>query len=174
MKCWSGSYSGWIWPVFSELHSLEWWKTNVSSYSQSPLIRYLSNLQITRTGIKAQLSSNLGGMKNVCDGRLVFWIIFIPWASCSSGERLLPSWATWTDFDLKIDVGHYDLYFMVQWFYVISWRLFNVWTYFGIMGQYDAMFDLKINVDHCDLNFMVQWFSLIFWRLFHPRMSYLE
>ena len=29
---------------------------------------------------------------------------------------------------LKINVGHYDLYFMVQWFYVIFWRLFDVWT----------------------------------------------
>ena len=28
--------------------------------------------------------------------------------------------------DLKIKVGHYDLYFMVQWFCLISWRLFDV------------------------------------------------
>ena len=28
-------------------------KNDVSSFSQSPLIRYLSNLQVTRTGIKA-------------------------------------------------------------------------------------------------------------------------
>ena len=65
-------------------------------------------------------------------------------------------------FDLKINVGHYDLYFMVQWFCLISWRLFDVWTpYFGIMSLYDPKFELKINVGHCDLYFMVQWFCLI-------------
>ena len=49
--------------------------------------------------------------------------------------------------DLKINVGHCDLYFMVQWFCVIPWRLFDVWTSsLRIMGQYDQTFDLKINV----------------------------
>ena len=33
---------------------------DVSSFSQSPLIGSLSNLQVTRTGIKTQMSSNLG------------------------------------------------------------------------------------------------------------------
>ena len=62
---------------------------------------------------------------------------------------------------------HCDLYFMVQWLCLISWRLFDVWTsYFGIMSQYDPVFDLKINVGQCDLYFMVQWFGLIAWRLF--------
>ena len=38
-------------------------------------------------------------------------------------------------------------YFKVQWFCLISWRLFDVWTsYFGIMSQYDTTCDLKINV----------------------------
>ena len=61
MKCWTGSNSGRIWPVTLKLHALELWKKNCfSSFSQSPLIRYLSNLQVTRTGIKAQMSSNLG------------------------------------------------------------------------------------------------------------------
>ena len=69
--------------------------------------------------------------------------------------------------DLRINVGHCDLYFMVQWFCLIVLRLFDVWTsYFGIMSQYDTTFDLKINVGHCDLYFMVQWFNLIPWRLF--------
>ena len=31
-------------------------------------------------------------------------------------------------FDLKINVGHCDLYFMVQWFCLISWRLI-VWDF---------------------------------------------
>ena len=76
-------------------------------------------------------------------------------------------------FDLKINVGHCDLYFMVQWFYLISWRLFDIWTpYFGIMSQYDPMFDIKIFVAHCDLYFMVQWFCLISWKLFSGRTSY--
>ena len=39
---------------------------------------------------------------------------------------------------------HCDLYFMVQWFCLIYWRLFDVCTqYFGIMSQYDPMFDPK-------------------------------
>ena len=55
--------------------------------------------------------------------------------------------------------GQHDPYFTVQWFRLISWRLFDVWTsYFGIMSQYDPSFDLNINVGHCDLYFMVQWF----------------
>ena len=69
-------------------------------------------------------------------------------------------------FDLKINIGHCDLYFMVQWFCLISW-LFDVCTsYFGSMNQYDQTFDLKINVCHCELYCMVQWFCLISWRLF--------
>ena len=35
-------------------------KNDVSSFSQSPLIGSLSNLQVMRTGIKARTSSNLG------------------------------------------------------------------------------------------------------------------
>ena len=65
-------------------------------------------------------------------------------------------------FDLEINVGQCDLYFMVQWFCLISWRLFDIWTpYFGIMSQYDPMFNLEINVGHCDLYFIVHWFCLI-------------
>ena len=58
-------------------------------------------------------------------------------------------------FDLKINVGQCDLYFMVQWFYLVSWRLFDVWTsYFGIISQYDPTLDLEINVGQCDLYFI--------------------
>ena len=57
--------------------------------------------------------------------------------------------------------SHCDLYSMVQWFCLISWRLLNVWTLlFGIMSQYDPKFYLKINIGHCDLYFMVQWFCV--------------
>ena len=69
--------------------------------------------------------------------------------------------------------GQHDLYFMVHWFCLISWRLFDVWTSnFGIMSQYDMTFDLKINVSHCDIYFMVQWFCLIAWRLFDIWIPY--
>ena len=62
-----------------------------------------------------------------------------------------------TDVRPKINVVHCDLYFMVQRFCLISWRLFAAWTsYFGIMSRYDMTFDFKINVGHCDLYF---WFS---------------
>ena len=69
--------------------------------------------------------------------------------------------------DFKINVGHCVLYFMVQWFCLISWNLLSGWTsYFGIMSQCDTTFDFKINVGYCDLYFMVQWFCLISRRLF--------
>ena len=70
-------------------------------------------------------------------------------------------------FDLKVNVSHCDLYFMVHWFCLISWRLFDACiSYFEIMNQYNPRFDLKINVGHYDLYFMVQWFCLVSWRLF--------
>ena len=59
-----------------------------------------------------------------------------------------------------------DLYFAVQWFCLISWRLFDWWTYFWIMSQCDRTFDIIINVGQHDLYFPVQWFYLISWRLF--------
>ena len=66
--------------------------------------------------------------------------------------------SVWHDIDLKINIRHCDLYFMVQWFCLISWKLFDIWTpYFGIASQYDPMFDLKINVGHYDLYLLVQW-----------------
>ena len=75
--------------------------------------------------------------------------------------------------DLKINVGHCDLYSMVQWFCLISWRLFDAWTLlFGIMSQYDPKFYLKINIGHCDLYIMAQWFGVISWRLFDVWTTY--
>ena len=66
-----------------------------------------------------------------------------------------------------------DLYFMVQWFCLISWKLFSGWTlYFGTMSQYDLMFDLKIFVCHCNLYFIIHWICLISWRLFDVWTSY--
>ena len=76
-------------------------------------------------------------------------------------------------FNLKIYVGHCGLYSMVQWFCLISWRLFDAWTLlFGIMSQYDPKLYLKINIGHCDLYFMAQWFCVISWWLFDVWTSY--
>ena len=81
--------------------------------------------------------------------------------------------SVWPDVWPQNKVGHCYLYLMVQWFCLISWRLFDVWTsLFGIMSQYDPTFDLKINVGHCDLYFMVQWFCVISWKLFDVWTSY--
>ena len=75
--------------------------------------------------------------------------------------------SVWPDVWPKINVGHCDLYFMVQWICLISWKLFSSWTsYFGTMSRYDRTFDIKIFIDLCDLYFMVQWFCLISGRLF--------
>ena len=75
--------------------------------------------------------------------------------------------SVWPDVWPKINVGHYDLYFMVQWICLISWKLFSSSTsYFGTMSRYDPMSDLKIFIGHCDLYIMVQRFCLISWRLF--------
>ena len=61
IKSWTGSNFGRIWPVILELPALQRWKKNdVSSFSQSPLIGSLSNLQVMRTDIKARINSNLG------------------------------------------------------------------------------------------------------------------
>ena len=50
-------------------------------------------------------------------------------------------------FDLKINIGHYDLYFMVQWFCHLE--------DFGSMNRYDQTLMVT------DLHFMVQWICLI-------------
>ena len=77
-------------------------------------------------------------------------------------------------FDLIINVGHCDLYFAAQWFCLISWRLFDVWTsYLGLWVSMTPTFDLKINVGNYGPYFMVQWFCLISWRLFDVWTSYL-
>ena len=76
-------------------------------------------------------------------------------------------------YDLKINIGHCNVYFMLQWFCLISWRLFDVRTsLFGIMSQYDPTFDLKINIGYCDLYFMDQWLCNTSWRLFDVWTSY--
>ena len=77
-----------------------------------------------------------------------------------------------TTIDILTNVGHLDLYFMVQWFCLISWMLFDVWTsLFGVMNQYDQTVDRKINVGHCDLYFMVQWFHVTSWKQFDVWLS---
>ena len=61
-------------------------------------------------------------------------------------------------FDLKINACHCDLYFMVQWFCIISQSLFGgrvSCALFQITKQGDQNFDLKINIGQHDLYFMV-------------------
>ena len=69
--------------------------------------------------------------------------------------------------DVKIYLWWCDLYFMVQWFCLISWIpfwLINVTP--GILLPCDPMNDHLLYLGHCDLYFMVQWFCLISWILF--------
>ena len=52
--------------------------------------------------------------------------------------------------------------FMVNWFWPVSWRLFDGWTsYFEIMSECDTKINIIINVCHGDLYFVVQWFCLL-------------
>ena len=77
-----------------------------------------------------------------------------PWPVFTSPVIL--SWRLFDDptFDLKINVGHCDLYFMVQWLCLLPWKLFHAGTsLFGIMNQYDPTHDRKINLGHSDLYF---------------------
>ena len=75
--------------------------------------------------------------------------------------------SVWPEVWPEINVGHCDLYFMVQWFCLISCRLFDISTpYFGILSQYDLIFDLKIKCRSLWPIYMAQWFCLISWRLF--------
>ena len=99
---------------------------------------------------------------------LIFWRLFDVWTLYFG---IMSQYDT--TFDLKINVGHCDLYFMVQWFYLISWRLFDIWIpFFGIMSQYNVMFELKMFVAHWDLYFMVHWICPLSWRLFDVWTSY--
>ena len=67
-------------------------KNDVSSFSHSHLIRYLSNLQERRTGIKVQMSWNLGGI-GLFTLELFGLECRIYFPSLISGERSLLSWA---------------------------------------------------------------------------------
>ena len=69
--------------------------------------------------------------------------------------------------DHLLYLGHCDLYFMLQWFCLISSNticLINVTP--GILVPCDPMKDHLLYLGHCDLYFMLQWFCLISWILF--------
>ena len=76
-----------------------------------------------------------------------------------------------TTFDLKINVGHCHLHFMVQWFCLISWRLWwmniiiwdyeSVWPEVWLQNKYKSLWPV-----------MVQWFCVTAWRLFDVWISY--
>ena len=76
------------------------------------------------------------------------WLNLVTWA-CGS----------WSE-------GQHDLYFTVQWFCLISWRLFDVYTSYFIWISMNRCLTSKLMLSHCDLYSMVQWFCLISWRLF--------
>ena len=68
-------------------------------------------------------------------------------------------------FDLKITVGHSDLYFMIKCFYLIFWKLFDVWIWLlGKGTQYDQTFDLKTIGDHSDYIYssVMTYFNTVF------------
>ena len=148
---------------------LEW------SISHQPLIRKHSYLDHRYPGGSAFIPWRLtpgsmprGGARGQKLGHLLksVFFTFLLWNQLMQivGRTWL-NLVTWTCGSWS--EGQHDLYFTVQWFCLISWRLFDVYTsYFGSMNQYDPTFDLEINVGHCDLYSMVQWFCLISWRLF--------
>ena len=112
-----------------------------------PVILHLTLKTVGKINIKlldnVSLSPNLWP-QNECRSQ---WLIFL-------GPVILPSifktiwcmniilWdyeSVWPNNWPKNKCSHCDVYFMVQWFCLISW-LFDVWTsYFGIMSQNDCM-----------------------------------
>ena len=152
-----------------KLKQLKW------SISHQPLIRKHSYLDHRYPGGSTFIpwlltpgSMTRGGARGQNLGHLskVFFYFFLLWQQpMQIVGRTWPNLVTWTCGSWSED--QHNLYFKVQWFCLISWRLFDVWTLlFGIMSQYDPTFDLKINVGHCDLYSMVKWFCLISWRQF--------
>ena len=63
-------------------------------------------------------------------------------------------------FDLKTNVGHCDLYSVVQWFCLISWRY--AWPKVLPQNKYRSLWRI----------FYGPWFCVIFWRLFDVWTSY--
>ena len=68
-----------------------------------------------------------------------------------------------------------DLYFMVQWFCLISWRLLDwlmlYWRYWFCVTQTLNWNYKKICRSETDIYIMAQWFCLISWRLFDEQKS---
>ena len=57
---------------------------------------------------------------------------------------LLDYESVWPDVWCKNKIGHCDLYFMVLWFCLISWKLIGWTSYFGTMNQYDPIWHQNI------------------------------
>ena len=112
-----------IWSNILELRALKWWKNDVHFQSyilqncmklEQDKISIEFKFQLDRTAgfaVKCPWVSKQFLIGRFCyaetgfvfssssfnsstKGRLEFQMKFIPWANCSSGERLLPSWAT--------------------------------------------------------------------------------
>ena len=76
------------------------------------------------------------------------WFCFISWRLFDVGTSYFGIKSQYDlTFDLKINVGLCDLYFMVQWLCLISPRLFDAWaSYLQIIRQCDPNFDRKVNM----------------------------
>ena len=98
------------------------------------------------------------------DFYLISWRLFDRWMSYFATVSQCDA-----NFDLKINLGHSDLYFIDS---ALHLEDYVMDTNFGIMSQGDAMDDLIINVGHSDLCFKVHWFCFISLWEFHGWMSY--
>ena len=86
--------------------------------------------------------------------------------------------------DLKINVGLCDLYVIVQWFCLISPRLFDLWvSYTEIMKQCVPNFDLKVNISEHDFAWYLQdylmhehhsWYNGTVWHIDWPYEVYVS
>ena len=118
---------------------------------------------------------------------------YIPWSSDFAlyledyliYEHHLGLWVSMTQsFYLKINIGHCDLYLMVQRFCVTSWRLLEVWTsYFGILPQNKCrcmwlIFHGPVNLSYRYISKTIWCMSVIFsdneavWPKFWPQSKY--
>ena len=178
--------------VFPFVHSYVCWFVGLFVRTSIPFVELLQSFTFKQ--LEWSISHQpLIRKHSYLDHRYPGGLVFIPWlltpGSMSQGGvrgfstfllwNQLMQIVGWTWLSLVTWIcgswseGQHDLYFMVQWFCLVSWRLFDICTsYFGSMNQYDPTFNLKINVGHCDLYSMVQWFCLISWRLFDVCTSY--
>ena len=70
--------------------------------------------------------------------------------------------------DHLLYLGHYDLYFMLQWFCLLFLLLFHgELSYLDYYIYVTKLIYIQIHLGQCDLYYMVEWFRHITWKLFH-------